>query len=306
MSCAFCHVSFNPLKPPRDPEKPRWEELSSTIGNQYFNASHIFGNGAGEDSYAYQLFHSWAPGTVDTSFLATDNLNNPGNMNAIYALAARMTVAHDEEMAGGALNFPGEQKRMAVPHVLKDGADSVGLIGALSRVYVSIGEYSQEWLRDHNVLVGGKPQHPFEVAKAQKGSVYWQATMARLPNLAKFLMKLEGPKLADAPGGNSFLSHDQAVLQRGAIVFAENCARCHSSKQPPAGSVSNQQQYLDWMRAEVQKPDFLDNNFLSTEERIPLNVVETNAARALATNANTRSRVGQFLFRDLQDAGPGG
>ena len=39
---------------------------------------------------------------------------------------------------------------MVVPHVLKDGADSVGLIGALSRVYVSIGEYSQEWLRDHN------------------------------------------------------------------------------------------------------------------------------------------------------------
>ena len=66
-----------------------------------------------------------------------------------------MTVAHEEDIAGGALNFPGEQKRMAVPHVLKDGADSVGLIGALSRVYVSIGEYSQEWLRDHNALVGG-------------------------------------------------------------------------------------------------------------------------------------------------------
>ena len=85
-----------------------------------------------------------------------------------YALPARMTVAHEEEIAGGALNFPGEQRRMAVPHVLKDGADSVGLIGALSRVYVSIGEYSQEWLRDHNAIVGGMPQRPFEVAKAQQ------------------------------------------------------------------------------------------------------------------------------------------
>ncbi len=44
------------------------------------------------------------------------------------------------------------------------------------------------------------------------------------------------------------------------------------------------------MRAEVQKPDFLDNNFLSTEERIPVDVVQTNAARALATNA-TRGHV---------------
>jgi hypothetical protein len=73
-------------------------------------------------------------------------------------------------------------------------------------------------------------------------------------------------------------------------VFAENCARCHSSKQPPAGSVGTPEQYLAWIRVEVQKPDFLDNNFLSTDERIPVNVVETNACRALATNA-TRGHV---------------
>jgi hypothetical protein len=290
MSCGFCHVSFNPQKPPNDPEAPQWENLSSTIGNQYFNAGRVFGNGAVAESYTYQLFHSWAPGTVDTSFIATDNLNNPGAVNAIYAIPARMTVAHEEQIAGGALNFPGEQRKMPVPHILKDGADSVGLIGALSRVYVSIGEYSQEWLRDHNALVGGKPQHPFSVGLAQKNSVYWQATAQRVPNLAKFLMKMEGPKVADAPGGKAYLTQDKQVLQRGSIVFAENCAKCHSSKQPPAEAATSKQQYLDWMRAEVQKPDFLEGNFLSNEERIPIDVVRTNAARALATNA-TRGHV---------------
>ncbi len=290
MACGFCHVSFNPLKPPQNPEQPQWANLSSTIGNQYLNASRIFGNGSGADSYAYQLFHSWAPGTVDTSFIASDNLNNPSNMNSIYAVAARMTVAHQEDIAGGALHFPGEQKRMAVPHVLKDGADSVGLVGALSRVYVSIGEYSQQWLRDHNALVGGTPQHPFDVAAAQKNSIYWQATAERVPDLAKFLMKMEGPKLAEAPGGSAYITTDASVLRRGQIVFAENCAKCHSSKQPPPEHAATQQQYLDWMRAEVQKPDFLAANFLSTEERIPIDVVQTNAARALATNA-TRGHV---------------
>jgi hypothetical protein len=44
------------------------------------------------------------------------------------------------------------------------------------------------------------------------------------------------------------------------------------------------------MRAEVQKPGFLEGNFLSNEERIPIDVVQTNAARALATNA-TRGHV---------------
>ena len=206
-------------------------------------------------------------------------------MNPIFAIPARLTVAHEEDISGGALNFPGEQPRMAVPHVLKDGADSVGIIGALSRVYVSIGEFSQQWLQDHNVIVGGKPQRPFSVANAQKNSVYFQATAERVPNLAKFLVRMNGPRLADAPGGKAFLTQDENLLQRGKIVFAENCAKCHSSKQPPADSVKTQQQYLDWMRAEVQKPDFLDNNFLSTEERIPVDVVQTNAARALATNA---------------------
>lgn len=285
MACGFCHISFNPTKPPDDPENPHWENLSSTIGNQYLKASSFFASSAAPDSFAFQVLHSWAPGTIDTSFLATDNLNNPSNMNPIYAVPGRLTVAHEEEIAGGALNFPGEQRRMAVPHVLKDGADSVGLIGALSRVYVSIGEYSQEWLRDHNVMVGGTRQRPFEVARAQKDSVYWQATAERLPNLAKFLLKLQGPKLADAPGGKAFLSQDEKVMQRGKIVFAENCAKCHSSKQPPPGVAATQQQYKDWMRSEVLKPDFLDNNFLSTEERIPLDVVQTNATRALATNA---------------------
>jgi hypothetical protein len=290
MACGFCHVSFNPVRPPENPEKPKWQNLSSTIGNQYLNSSRIFAASAAGDSYAYQLLHSWARGTVDTSFLATDNLNNPSNMNSIYAVPARMKVAQEEEIAGGALNFPGEQRRMPVPHVLKDGADSVGLMGALSRVYVSIGEYSQQWLRDHNVVVGGKPQRPFEVSKAQKNSVYFQATAERVPNLAKFLVKMNGPRLRDAPGGKAFLTQDEPLLQRGKIVFAENCARCHSSKQPPPGSVGTQQQYLDWMRNEVQKPDFLENNFLSTDERIPLDVVQTNAARALATNA-TRGHI---------------
>lgn len=306
MSCGFCHVSFNPVKPPADPEAPQWENLASTIGNQYFNAAAIFGNSAAADSYAYQLFHSWPAGTVDTSFIATDNLNNPSNINPIYAVAARMTVAHEEDIAGGALNFPGEQRHMAVPHVLKDGADSVGLVGALSRVYVSIGEYSQEWLRDHNALVGGKPQHPFQIAKAQKNSVYWQATAERVSNLAKFLMKMQGPKLADAPDGKSYLTQDAKLLQRGKIVFAENCAKCHSSKQPLADLATTRQQYFEWMRAEVQKPDFLDHNFLSTEERIPIDVVQTNAARALATNATSGhvwDNFSSWTYKTLPSAG---
>ena len=35
MSCGFCHVGPNPVKPPADPENPAWENLSSNVGAQY-------------------------------------------------------------------------------------------------------------------------------------------------------------------------------------------------------------------------------------------------------------------------------
>jgi hypothetical protein len=100
---------------------------------------------------------------------------------------------------------------------------------------------------------------------------------------------MQGPRLVDAPGGKAYIA-DEPTLRRGATVFAENCARCHSSKRPPASVAQTKQQYRDWVRAAVQKPDFLDGNFLSNEDRIPIDVIQTNAARALATNA-TRGHV---------------
>jgi len=305
ISCALCHVAFNPLKPPDDPEQPKWENLSSSIGNQYLVAAKVFGATANADSYAYQVLHSWKPGTIDTSFLATDNLNNPSKINSIYALSDRLSVAHQEEISGGALFFSNGATSAPVPHVLKDGADSVGLAGALSRVYVSIGEYSQEWLRNHNVIVGGSAQHPFEVAKAQKGSVYWQSTAERITDLTKFLLRMKSPRLADAPGGE-FITRDAKLLERGKLVFAENCAQCHSSKQPLSSTGESSSQYAQWMRNEVLKPDFLENNFLSTEERIPISLVQTNAARSLATNATKGHVWDNFsskTYKDLPSVG---
>lgn len=290
MACAFCHVSLNPERPPDDPENPAWANLSSTIGNQYLNSAAVFASEAGEDNFVYQILRSWPRGTVDTSFIATDHLNNPGNINPIFSVSARLSIAETEAVSGGAMNLPGETNPMQVPHVLKDGADSVGIVGALSRVYVSVGEYSQEWLRDHNAFIGGTGQRPFEIGRAQQRSVYWQATAERIPNLIRFLLKVRAPRLAEAPGGIRFMTRNQRILRRGKILFAENCARCHSSKQPPAPMQADSPEYQAWMRGEVLKTDFLEGNFLSTDKRIPVTVVQTNAARALATNA-TRGHI---------------
>ena len=75
------------------------------------------------------------------------------------------------------------------------------------------------------------------------------------------------------------------MLNRGKQVFAESCASCHSSKQPPPDIDPQSGDGKAWFRAAVMRPDFLENNFLSNERRYPLTKIQTNSARALGTNA---------------------
>ncbi|MGA7414795.1 MAG: hypothetical protein WBW33_30275 [Bryobacteraceae bacterium] len=325
MSCGFCHVGPNPVKPPEDPENPKWENLSSNVGAQYFWIDRIFSWDADQSSFAYQLFHTSKPGSLDTSLVSTDNINNPRTMNAVYSLGPRLAIAKrwgKETLAGGGLNnkqfndfvkegplteFYQKPDTVWSPRVLKDGSDSVGALGALNRVFLNIGLFSEEWLLHFNALVGGKKTTPIEIAVARKNSAYWQATESQTPNMALFFLKSTAPHhLKDAPGGAAFLSKDAAQLKRGKIVFAETCARCHSSKAPtPAEGVDpggcSGANYLDcwnrywaWtktddykkkMREIVLKDDFLDGNYLSTELRVPVTLLETNACSPLATNA---------------------
>lgn len=357
MSCGFCHVGPNPVKPPADPEHPKWENLSSNVGAQYFWVDRIFSWEADPTSYVFQMFHTARPGTVDTSLVSTDNINNPRTMNAVYSLLPRLEQAKKfgkETLAGGSANnkqfndyVPPDSplakyfvapNTVYSPRVLKDGSDSVGALGALNRVYLNIGLFSEEWLLHFNALVGGKETTPIEISVARQNSIYWQATEAQTPSMALFFLKATDPhKLKDAPDGLKYLNagklDDPAYVkkvERGKDVFAENCARCHSSKLPQpdqpkkifdlqGGSgpdyLTDWNEYWAWtktdefkskMKAMVRASDFLDGNFLSTEFRVPVTLLQTNACSPLATNAirnNIWDNFSSETYKDLPSVG---
>ena len=280
VSCGSCHIAFHPTNPPADVNNPKWENLASAIGNQYISEGKVFAPNVKEGGFFWEMLKTQPRGTSDTSRIATDHINNPNAINPIFELGARAAAGHDEAMAGESMLIPGEQATMKVPFILKDGADSVGVPGATIRVYINIGMYSQHWMAQHQPLLGLTPQKPFSIKMAQENSVYWNATQDKVGNIAKFFMKLTSYRLADAPGGRDFMTKDEAVLTRGKVVFAEQCAKCHSSKRPPAGQDEDA-----WFTQEVVKPDFLTANFLSDERRHPVTKIKTNAARAFATNA---------------------
>ncbi|MFZ0964959.1 MAG: hypothetical protein WAO35_29225 [Terriglobia bacterium] len=347
MSCGFCHVGPNPIKPPQDPDNPKWENLSSNVGAQYFWIERIFYWEGEKDNFVWQLFHTSRPGSLDTSFVSTDNINNPRTMNAIYLLGERLEHARrwgKEQLAGGQQNnkqfnnyvsegpltkYYNAPDTVWTPRVLKDGADSVGALGALNRVYINIGTFSEEWLLHFNSLVGGKPISPIEISVARKNSAYFAATEAQTPGMALFFLKTTGPHLLkDAPGGPEELKKDEALVPRGKEVFADRCARCHSSNVPdppvpgldPNGCAGKD--YLDcwnkywaWtqtddfkkkMRKIVMAPDFLDGNFLSSELRVPVTLLQTNACSPLATNAlggNIWDNFSSQSYKDLPSVG---
>ncbi len=285
VACGACHIAPNPSNPPADPENPRLENLASAIGNQYINEGKVFACNVEKGGFFYEMLAAQPRGTSDTSRIATDHINNPNAINPIFLLGERRRIAVPEKMAGGTLALPCEKEEMFVPHILKDGADSIGVAGATIRVYVNIGMFSEYWLTRHNRLIGLTPQKPFEIPYAREHSVFWRATEERLDNIAAFFTRLKPFHLADTPGGQASITADSAVMTRGKEVFAESCAACHSSKQPPPNVDPRSGEGKAWFRAEVMKPDFLENNFLSNDKRYPLTKIETNSARAFATNA---------------------
>ena len=346
MSCGFCHIGPNPLKPPADPENPKWENLCSNVGAQYFWVSRILAWQSDLTSFPLQLFYTARPGTLDTSLISSDNINNPRSMNAVYQLVPRMAAARrwgKETLAGGELNnkqlndfihsgpltqYFQPPATVFTPHVLKDGADSVGILGALNRVYLNIGLFSEEWLLHFRPLTGGETVTPIEISVSNKNSAYWEATQQQTPAMALFFLKSTAPhRLMDAPGGAAHLSKDNALLDRGKTVFAERCARCHSSKIPapapgldPNGCSGKDylncwNKYWEWtktedfkskMRAIVSQKDFLEDNFLSIDQRVPVTLLQTNACSPLATNGiggNIWDNFTAQTYKDLPSVG---
>ncbi len=298
LTCGLCHIAFNPAKPPADPENPQWENLAGALGNQYIREGEMFKGRLTSSSFLYWVYETQAPGTSDTSRISTDFINNPNAINSIfYILSAR--PKHAETMNDGTTQ--------EVPHILKDGSDSIGAAGAALRVYVNIGtcpdyRYSLEdsftgILRPPPLESHAKnptAQHPFDLAKAQKDCVDWQLTSARMGDAASFLDANRPYYLKDAPGGSDYITKDAAVLDLGATVFGQECARCHSSKLPSEvtqGGLDKHspQAKAAWVKL-VKSSDFLDANFLSDDARYPLvssdprMAIGTNAERTLGTN----------------------
>jgi RoxA-like, cytochrome c-like len=197
----------------------------------------------------------------------------------------------------------------------------MGLLMASTRVYVNEGCMHELWTSK------AWPVNPFDLKESLRRNFQpaefdlikearkdpnspWMQTERRMPNMALFLSTWDSFPLASAkeierkgkPGkdGKDYLTNDAALLNRGKIAFADNCASCHSSKRPEPMPKEPQEQKQAW-RELVLRDDFLDDNYLSDDERYPISELGTNAQRAMGTNAMTGNTWGQMSSQGYKD-----
>ena len=326
MACGACHIGYDPLRPPTDPSNPQWENINGLVGNQFSRMSQILGSGLSRHQLEWQLIAQSRPGTIDTSALPMDTVSNPGTVNAIINFARRPLAEHrvlkwrkaSSCPAGEATCWcepanPGKcwlhsEQIERVPNILKGGEDSVGYAEAVQRVYFNIGSCAEQcWINHIPDLRAVDPaqrnygQTPFEIGQCRRDCASFRAIEDRLDAIVAFLLtarpsdlwkarRLPSPEALDASLDAEF---GEGAVALGRQVFAQTCAKCHSSQDPPYDKVD--------FRATDAKDPTLRLDWLSNGRPLLASRIGTHPARALHSNHMASRIWDQYAARDLHD-----
>jgi mono/diheme cytochrome c family protein len=214
IACAACHAGLDPIHPPADPNHPTWNEIHPTIGNQYLKIGKIFAAHLSVHDPRWQVFHAWAPGTVDTTAIESDHIDNPGVITPIWDVTQRPFF---DVTVGG---VPVSAHRSG-----QGGEDDAGCERAALRVYFNIGMCAEVCMVPHLANGPGGAQTPIDLDACRMVCPELGQAEAAVGDLCEFLGTVAPPRLVDAPGGARYI--DWSVVPRGEHVFAAACASCH-------------------------------------------------------------------------------
>jgi hypothetical protein len=196
-----------------------------------------------------------------------------------------------------------------VHHILKGGEDSIGALEAIQRVYFNIGSCAEQcWVNHLSDLRQADPQQrgygqtPFNIGQCRRDCPNFRAIEDRLQNLLDFFLSAEGEAMdlhvarsdeRRAKSSNAAVysradliddlekEFGQGAVRRGRDVFAQNCARCHSSVPEAAGGAFANR---DFHAANEAHPRKVRADWLGNDQSTPVTEVGTFRCRALHSN----------------------
>ncbi|WP_298621106.1 cytochrome c [uncultured Zoogloea sp.] len=226
----------------------------------------------------------------------------PNRQGKCWQFSTRSDDVTPVLLGGTKVNLPG------IHHILKGGEDSTGAHEAIQRVYFNIGSCSEQcWvnhftdMRQVDPEQRGFGQTPFNVGQCRRDCPNFRAVEDRLQNLLDFFASAESDetdlyvaranarKAKGAAGsyGRAELIADldkefgKGAVARGQEVFAENCARCHSSISEAEGGPFKSR---DFAAPNDAHPRKVRADFLGNDQATPVTEVGTFRCRALHSN----------------------
>ena len=220
VACAGCHAGLDPANPPADPNHPAWANIHATTGNQFIKIGKIFSGHLSTHDPRWQVFNTWAPGTVDTTAIESDGINNPGIITQFFDFPDRPYFNLHYNGAGITVHRAGQ-----------GGEDDAGCALAATRVYFNIGMCAAECMVSHL----GPPQTPIDLNQCARDCADFNQEQIDVQDLCAFIQTPPEPKLANAPGGSAMIDNNAAG--HGYDVFKANCAGCHSTSNAKTNNV---------------------------------------------------------------------
>lgn len=271
VTCAACHAGLDPSNPPQDPNHPKWENIHPTVGNQYIQIGKLFSLNLSPHDPRYQVFQTWAPGTVDTTAIESDHINNPGIITQFFDFPDRPYFNVTSNGAPVTAHRSGQ-----------GGEDDVGCEQAALRVFFNIGMCAADCMIPHLTNGPGGTQTPIDLDECRSKCPDFSAAEASVGDMCAFMQTTKPPKLKRAPKGRHFI--DESVVTEGEQVFDRTCAQCHSNDQPAP------------------------HNVYSDDLVHPASHIGTNACRALTTNWTSDHIWAAFSsdqYKERPTGGPG-
>jgi mono/diheme cytochrome c family protein len=221
----------------------------------------------------------------------------PGRNGKCWLKSTRDDDTTTVFLGGQKVTLPG------VHHILKGGEDSTGAHEAIQRVYFNIGSCSEQcWVNHFSDMRQVDPeqrgfgQTSFNVGQCRRDCPNFRAVEDRLQNVLDFFASAESDETnlqaarAKSKTGTYALADltvdlekefGKGAVGRGQTVFADNCARCHSSiPENTGGAFKNR----DFAAPNDAHPRKVRADFLSNEQSTPVTEVGTFRCRSLHSN----------------------
>jgi hypothetical protein len=227
----------------------------------------------------------------------------PGRNGKCWLKSTRDDDTTPVNLGGQKVVLPG------VHHILKGGEDSTGAHEAIQRVYFNIGSCSEQcWVNHFSDMRQVDPeqrgfgQTSFNIGQCRRDCPNFRAVEDRLQNVLDFFASAESDEtdLLGRPrqccarrqsfGAYALADLTLPISKRNSArvpsvaarrVFADNCARCHSSiPENTGGAFKNR----DFAAPNEAHPRKVRADFLSNEQSTPVTEVGTFRCRSLHSN----------------------